>query len=143
MWLINDFVSGELEHAIVTAWKRERPEFIVIEGQGSLMNPAYPGGFEILAAGRPDVIVLQHAPARREYDGFPGFPMHPLKKQIQALELLSEKPVVAVTVNHEDLTPAQAREACRRITEETGLPAWDVLLDGCEGLVQRILSFKK
>ena len=42
------------------------------------MNPAYPGGFEILAAGRPDVVVLQHAPARAEYDGFPGHAMHPL-----------------------------------------------------------------
>ena len=42
----------------------------LLEGQGSLMNPAYPGGFELLAAGRPDAVVLQHAPAREEYDGF-------------------------------------------------------------------------
>ncbi len=26
---------------------------------------------------------------------FPGYPMHPVEKQIQAIELLSEKPVVA------------------------------------------------
>ena len=32
--------------------KNEKPDIIVIEGQGSLLNPAYPGGFEILAAGR-------------------------------------------------------------------------------------------
>eukprot|EP00913_Durusdinium_trenchii_P008994 g8460.t1 len=74
--LINDFVSGEIEHATWSAWKNESPEVVVIEGQGSLMNPAYPGGFEILAAGRPDVVVLQHAPARLEYDGFPGDPEH-------------------------------------------------------------------
>ena len=50
----------------------------MIEGQGSLLHPAYPGGFEILAAARPDAIVLQHAPARVEYDGFPGQALHPL-----------------------------------------------------------------
>lgn len=49
--LINDFVAGEIEHAVHEAWKNESPDAIVIEGQGSLMNPAYPGGFEILAAG--------------------------------------------------------------------------------------------
>ena len=49
------------------------------------MNPAYPGGFEILAAGRPDYVVLQHAPKRVEYDGFPGYPLHPLPEQIRAI----------------------------------------------------------
>ncbi|RMF91116.1 MAG: DUF1611 domain-containing protein, partial [Nitrospinota bacterium] len=102
--LINDFVAGEIEHAIWSAWKEVRPDVIVIEGQGSLMNPAYPGGLEILAAGRPDVVVLQHAPARKEYDGFPGYPLHPLDKQIQAIELLSGKPVIAITINHEHLS---------------------------------------
>ncbi|HKQ62982.1 MAG TPA: DUF1611 domain-containing protein [Candidatus Polarisedimenticolaceae bacterium] len=133
--LINDFVSGEIEHAVWSAWHETRPAAIVIEGQGSLMNPAYPGGFEILAAGRPHAVVLQHAPARREYDGFPGYPLHPLDVQIRAVELLSSRPVVAVAVNHEGLDPAGARAACRSITEQTGLPACDVLLDGAAELV--------
>jgi uncharacterized NAD-dependent epimerase/dehydratase family protein len=101
--LINDFVSGEIEHAVYEAWKNENPHAIVIEGQGSLLNPAYPGGFEILAAGRPDIVVLQHAPTRLEYDGFPGYPMHPLPHQIKAIELISGKKVVAITVNHEGI----------------------------------------
>ncbi len=133
--LINDFVPGEVEHAVWSAWHETRPEVIVIEGQGSLMNPAYPGGFEILAAGRPDVVVLQHAPARKEYDGFPGYPIHPLEKQIQAIELLSGKPVVAVTINHENLAEAEVPAVCAAVTEATGLPACDVLLSGAEDLL--------
>ena len=136
--LVNDFVSGEIEHAVWQAWEAERPEVIIIEGQGSLMNPAYPGGFEILAAGRPDIVVLQHAPARLEYDGFPGYPLHPLPRQIQAIELLSGKPVVAVTVNHEGLSPVEVRTACGDIGRETGLPALDVLADGPDELVRLI-----
>ena len=141
--LINDFVSGEIEHAVWSAWKNEEPDFILIEGQGSLMNPAYPGGFEILAAGRPDVVILQHAPARKDYDGFPGYPLHPLEKQIEAIEMISGKPVVAVTVNHEDLDRNDVTEVCRQITKQTGLPACDVLHEGGERVVSVIKEHLK
>ncbi|SHI45769.1 DUF1611 domain-containing protein [Pseudozobellia thermophila] len=132
---INDFVSGEIEHAVVSAYKNENPDVIVIEGQGSLMNPAYPGGFEILAAGRPDYVILQHAPKRLEYDGFPGYRLHPLPEQINAIEVISGKKVIAVTVNHEDMAEDEILEACEQIRHETGLPAFDVLKFGAEGLV--------
>jgi uncharacterized NAD-dependent epimerase/dehydratase family protein len=141
--LINDFVSGEIEHAVWTAWKETDSKVIVIEGQGSLMNPAYPGGFEILAAGRPDLVVLQHAPARRDYDGFPGYPIQPLARQIQAVELLSGKPVVAVTINHEGIEPDEIANVCRSIHKETGLPTFDVLTQGAEGLADVVWSRRK
>ncbi len=136
--LINDFVSGEIEHAIWSAWKDMQPEVIIIEGQGSLVNPAYPGGFEILAAGRPDVVVLQHAPARKEYDGFPGYPLHPLDKQIQVIELLSETPVVAITINHENLDKKKISSVCEEIHGATGLPATDILLQGADQVVDTL-----
>jgi uncharacterized NAD-dependent epimerase/dehydratase family protein len=133
--LINDFVSGEIEHTIWTAWKETNPEIIVIEGQGSLMNPAYPGGFEILAAGRPDVIILQHAPARKDYDGFPGYPIHSLNEQIDAIELISGIPVVAITINHENMEKEQIPRICNEIRHDTRLPAYDVLVEGAGVLV--------
>jgi len=139
--LINDFLTGEIEHAVWTAWDQAHPDVILIEGQGGLLNPAYPGGFEILAAARPDLVVLQHAPARKEYDGFPGYPIQPLPHQIRALEVISGKPVVAITVNHEDLSRDQIPAACAAIEEETGLPAFDVLADGAEYLARVLERF--
>lgn len=141
--LVNDFVSGEIEHAVWSAWKEQKPEVILVEGQGSLLNPAYPGGFEILAAARPHGIVLQHAPARKEYDGFPGFPLHPLSTQIQALELISGKPVVAIAVNHENVPLERLDEVCQEIAKSSGLPTTDVLVHGPEVLVESILRLKK
>ncbi|MEE4256292.1 MAG: DUF1611 domain-containing protein [Bacteroidales bacterium] len=140
---INDFVSGEIEYAMVKAWKEIRPDVMVIEGQGSLLNPAYPGGFEILAAGRPDIIILQHAPARKDYDGFPGYPIHPLRKQIDAIEMISDKPVVAITVNHEDMTREETAIACERISRVHGLPAMDVLYQGEEELLWVVMPYIK
>ncbi|MCW3807644.1 DUF1611 domain-containing protein [Plebeiibacterium marinum] len=140
---INDFVSGEIEHAVHEAWKNESPDLIVIEGQGSLMNPAYPGGFEILAAGRPDYVVLQHAPKRVEYDGFPGYKLHGLKEQVAAIETISGKKVIAITVNHEDMEKDEIIPACDNITRETGLPAFDVLEYGAYELVKLLKSYLK
>jgi uncharacterized NAD-dependent epimerase/dehydratase family protein len=136
--LVNDFVSGEIEHAVCRAWEEARPGVIVIEGQGSLMNPAYPGGFEILAAGRPDIVILQHAPARKEYDGFPGYPLHPLARQIEVIELLSGKPVVAVTINHENLDPASIDAVCRQEQARAERPVFDVLATGIAPLVKSL-----
>jgi uncharacterized NAD-dependent epimerase/dehydratase family protein len=140
---INDFVSGEIEHAAYEAWKNESPDLLVIEGQGSLMNPAYPGGFEILAAGRPDYVVLQHAPKRIEYDGFPGYRLHSLPEQINAIETISGKNVIAVTVNHEEMRRDEIAPACEQITRDTGLPAFDVLEFGAAELVQLLRKYVK
>jgi uncharacterized NAD-dependent epimerase/dehydratase family protein len=138
--LVNDFVSGEIEHAVWNCWNDQKPEVIVIEGQGSLLNPAYPGGFEILAAARPDIVVLQHAPGRVDYDGFPGYQIEPLSHQIKAIEVVSGKPVVAVTINHEGIPPDRIGELCGEIWVENGIPAFDVLLEGAESLAEIVVS---
>lgn len=136
--LLNDFVAGEIEHQVVRAWEEKHPEVIVVEGQGSLMNPAYPGGFEILAAARPHAVVLQHAPSRTDYDGFPGYALHPIRTQIQAIEFLSGKPVVAITLNHEGIEGKDIPSVCRRLSEETGLPVCDPVVDGPGLLVETV-----
>ncbi len=141
--LINDFVSGEIEHAVWSAWAGENPEVILVEGQGSLLNPAYPRGFEILAAARPQGIILQHAPARKEYDGFPGFPLHPLSTQIHAVELISGKPVIGIAVNHENVPTERLDSLCRELAEETGLPVTDALVHGPRVIVEAILALAR
>lgn len=136
--IVNDFVSGEIEHVIHQAWMEERPQVMVLEGQGSLLNPAYPGGFELLAAGRPDMVILQHVPKRKTYDGFPGFEIHPLKKQIEAVELISGKRVSAITINHEGMSIPEIFSGIEKISHETGLPVFDVVEFGAADLAKFI-----
>jgi uncharacterized NAD-dependent epimerase/dehydratase family protein len=54
---------------------------------------------------------------------------------VQAIELLSGKPVVAVTVNHEGLSRDDVAAACAAITAETGLPACDPLWSGLDPIL--------
>jgi uncharacterized NAD-dependent epimerase/dehydratase family protein len=140
--LVNDFVAGEIEHAVWSAWKEGGADAIVIEGQGSLLNPAYPGGYEILAAAKPHVIVLQHAPARKAYDGFPAYPLHPLTEQIDIIERISGRPVVAVTLNHENLKPSEVPVVCRTTAQITGRPTYDLLLESPDRLVAQLLNYE-
>jgi uncharacterized NAD-dependent epimerase/dehydratase family protein len=136
--LVNDFVSGEIEHQVIRAYREETPDVIVIEGQGCLTHPAYPGGFEILAGARPDGIVLQHAPARTHYDGFPEFPLAGVEKEMTVLHLLSGKPVLAITLNHENLTPDEVRAIAAAHRERYGVPCCDALRDGVEPIIEEL-----
>ena len=137
--LINDFVAGEIEHAIVRADRERGPKILFLEGQGSLSNPAYPGGFELLAAGRPAAIVLQHAPARAEYDGFPGYPLRPIEDEIHLLEFLSGKAVIGITLNHEDMSPDQVQQAVAGFERSLGRPTCDPLWHGVDTIVDELL----
>jgi uncharacterized NAD-dependent epimerase/dehydratase family protein len=140
--LINDFVTCEIEHAVHAAWSYSSPDVIVIEGQGSLLNPAYPGGFEIIAAARPDTVILQHAPARKDYDGFPGYPIHPLARQIEAVQMITGKDnVSALTINHENIPVEQIDATCRLIEMLTGLPAVDPLLHDMDPVLDALRPY--
>ncbi|HVL49844.1 MAG TPA: DUF1611 domain-containing protein [Candidatus Thermoplasmatota archaeon] len=136
--IINDFVTGEIEHAVHEAWKHEKPDIIVVEGQGALTHPAYPGGFEIIAGARVRGIVLQHAPGRKTLDGFPQYPMPDLGREIQLLELLSLSPVIAITLNHENLDKAGVEAWKARLAKEHGKPVTDPLWDGADALVEAV-----
>ncbi len=63
---LNDFVSGELEKAIIDCAHEEQPDLMLIEGQSSLRNPSGPCGSEILLSGDVDAVILAH-PAKRKY----------------------------------------------------------------------------
>ena len=136
--LVNDFVSGEIEHQVCRAFREEKPDVIVIEGQGCMTHPAYPGGFEILAGAQPEAIVLQHAPARRVYDGFPDFPVAGLEREMKILDLVCGKPVVAVTLNHEELSEEQGRREAERIRDRHSIPCCDPLRDGVGPIVEEL-----
>jgi uncharacterized NAD-dependent epimerase/dehydratase family protein len=126
---VNDFVTGEIEHAIVRAWREARPDLIVVEGQGTLIHPAYPGGFEILGAARPEAVILQHAPGRKNLEGFPGVPLAEPSRHIEVIRLVSGTPVIAIAISREGLDAAALDRARSDLHRETGLPVIDPLAD--------------
>ncbi len=126
---INDFVAGAIENEVVEAWRKSTPDFILLEGQGSVVHPAYPGSFEIIAAGRPDAIILQDAPGRKLLDGFEKYRMPDPERVIKILELLSGKRVIAITINTQNLTAPEALQATQEYESKYHIPAIIPMLD--------------
>ena len=141
--LINDFVAGNIEDVIYRAWIKEKPELMIIEGQGSIFHPAFPGSFEIIAAARPDAIILQHALKRKTFDGFPKYPIPPLDDYIFVLQKLSGSPIIGISINHEMMTKDEVRDYCRWCTKRFGLICRDPLWDGVDDFIERIISLKE
>ena len=128
--MINDFVSGGIEGAILDSWRDEKPEVIIIEGQGSLVHPFFPGGFEIMAAGHIHGFILQDAPGRPHLDGFPGFPMPDPGRVIKIAKLLSERPLIGIGLNHEGLSQEEVKKAKTKLKKRFKVPVEDPIVDG-------------
>lgn len=127
--IINDFVAGSLEAVTVEAWEKEKPDYMFLEGQGSIIHPAYPGSYEIIGACRPRYVILQHAPARLYYDGFEQFKIPPLDRYIRAIELISDAKVIGISINGENLTGEQIEETIEDTEKRTGIYTFDPLSD--------------
>ncbi len=138
--LVNDFVTGEIEHAVRSAWRDRAPRVIVIEGQGSLIHPAYPGGFEILGGARPTGGVIQHAPGRRWLEGFDGVPVAHPKRHMEVVRLIADTPTLAVTISRENLAPGDLPGILETMERETGVPAFDPLDGGGAALAGRVIA---
>lgn len=136
--IVNDFVAGELEHAVVEADRNESPRVIIIEGQGCLTHPAFPGGFEIMAATRPRGVILQHAPGRTTYAGYPDYPLAPPEVHIQAIDLLFGSRVVALALNHEGINREAVGTTAAELERRYALPCCDPIEQGTQRLADAV-----
>jgi len=133
--LINDFVAGGIEGAILDSWNDLKPEFITIEGQGSLLHPFFPGGFEILAAGKIHGFVLVDAPKRPHLDGFPEYPMPDPKKVVKIAELLTDKPLIGIGINRERMNKDNIIKSKNKLNKIFDVPVVEPLSEGVGSIV--------
>jgi len=139
-----DFMVGELEAEIARAYEETRAQVVVVEGQGSISHPAYVCGTRaICMAAMPQAIVLQHAPARtvrRFRSDVVQWPMPKVEDEIRMLEVFSPGKVIAITLNHEEMTREQVDGAAREYEAKYGLPTCDPLWHGVDKVVAAVRS---
>ncbi len=137
----NDFVSGELERAVVACDREANPSLIVIEGQSSLRNPSGPCGAELLLSAGARSVVLQHAPARRYVLGFEelGLEIPPIESEIELIARYGAK-TIAIVLNGEGLEPSALRSERDRLARTTDLPVACPLLDGIDPILPAVLG---
>ncbi|MDP3889859.1 DUF1611 domain-containing protein [Nocardioides sp.] len=138
--LVPQFCSGEVEHQVVAAFEGEDPDVIVVEGQGALSHPAYLTSAHILRGSRPAGVIVQHAPRRTMLGDFPMVPMPSVAGEVALIEAFADTTVIGVTMNHEEMTPAEIGPALAALEDELGLPTTDPLTQPLSDLVDMVLA---
>lgn len=140
---VNDFVSGELEHAIYTCFKITHPDVIFVEGQSGLRNPSGPCGSEYLLSGNIHHVILQHAPKRVYFGDKPQWGrIPPVEKEIELIKLYGAK-VIALSLNTKGCTAKEAKKYQQKYTAKLKIPVLLPLEEGVDSFIPVIRKLIK
>lgn len=128
--VISDFATGASEQIVLEA-SRRNPQYILVEGQGSINHPAYAQvTLSLMFGAAPDALLLVVDPKRDRIDVY-NTPTLSYRELIRTHEALCStvKPakVVGIALNTFGLSDERAREEIERAHVETALPADDVV----------------
>ena len=142
--VVSDFLAGAAERLVVEGHERGG-ELLFVEGQGSLIHPAYSGVTLGLVHGTaPHVFVLCHLAGHTEIEGYPGQPIPPLRELVELHERISlparRATVAAIALNTRLLGDAEARATIADVETETGLPADDPVRFGPATILDSVLA---
>lgn len=139
--VIADFAPGATEHLVLEAAKRN-PDYIFVEGQGSINHPAYaPVTLALMYGSAPDALLLVVDPARDHIEsyGTPTLSYPDLIRMHEALiGMVKPARVAGIALNTRGMSDERAREEVERARAETNLPADDVVRFGARALYDAI-----
>lgn len=137
--VVQRHAAGELEHAVVEADEQERPDVLVLEGHGSLLDPENPTGLVLLTTARPDLVILQHAPTHESFAAGDRLGVAALGRHVRAVESVAGCPVAAVALSATE-RGERLEAAAAALGNLFALPVLDVLSDGAEALADVVLG---
>lgn len=140
----NDFVTGELERAVVACAREASPDLILLEGQSALRNPSGPCGAELLLAAGAAGVVLQHAPGRLCFDGCEeyGIRIPPVEDEVELIERYGVR-VLGLALNGENVDAEALAGHAARLRRGLGLPVSLPLLDRGEPLLDALVGLTR
>lgn len=139
--VVADFAAGAAEALSPDAGPAH---WDVIEGQGSLLHPAYAGvSLALLHGSQPDAFVVCHDPGRVHMLGYPDYPVPAIEEVIELTLRLGRRTnpdirCLGVSLNTSRLDAEAALGECARVRDRLGLPAGDPMRPGSgfEALVE-------
>ena len=140
--VVSDFTAGAVEEMILE--KGDDHDLLVVEGQGSIVHPAYSAvTCGILHGAMADELVMCHAAGREAIHGYEDTALPPIEEYVDLYESLAapvhEAEVVAGALNTVDVDDdAAAREAVAAFGDAIDAPATDLLRFGADAVVEAI-----
>lgn len=141
--VISDYIAGAADRLVREG--AERGELLWVEGQGSLLHPAYSGvTLGLLHGSRPDGLLLCHRSGSTRIEDYPDTPIGGLDELVRlyetALAWVHPAPVLAIALNTSSLEDDAARTEIARVEAETGLVSDDVVRYGAARLLDAVLA---
>jgi uncharacterized NAD-dependent epimerase/dehydratase family protein len=141
--VVADFLAGAAERLVVEGAARGG-ELLFVEGQGSLVHPAYSGvTLGLVHGAAPHTYVLCHKANATVVEGYPDHPLPRLEEIVELYERASlplrPARVAAIALNTAGLTDGEARAAVDRVAADTGLPTDDPVRFGAGPLLDAVL----
>jgi uncharacterized NAD-dependent epimerase/dehydratase family protein len=140
--VIGDFMSGAVEHLVNQA--AARADWLFVEGQGSLLHPAYSGvTLALLHGSSPEAMILVHQAGHDRIDEYPVV-IPPLPRLVQIYEdaagWVKAARVLAIALNTRGLSDDDARVAIAEAEDATGLPVADPVKSGGDVFVSALVN---
>ncbi len=140
-----DFAAGAVEQLVMRYGSDY--ELLLIEGQGSLMNPASTATLPLIRGSQPTQLILVHRAGQTHLRTFPDVPIPSLPNVVHVYETVAAAggsfapaPVVGVALNTAHLDDEAARAAIAHAQQQTGLPCTDPVRFGADLLLDAILK---
>jgi D-glutamate N-acetyltransferase len=142
--VVSDFLAGAAERLVVEGHRRGG-EILFVEGQGSLVHPAYSGvTLGLIHGSAPHAFVLCHRAGATHVEGYPEYPLPSLRELVDLHERISlalrPARVAGIALNTAHLGEDEAREAIALAKSETNLPADDPVRFGGVTLLEAVLA---
>lgn len=132
----NDFVSGELEDAVVRCYREANPDIIFLEGQSGLRNPSGPCGSEFIISASADAVILIHNPTRKKFKGMESYKdnIPSPEEEIELIRMLGA-PTIGLALNTAGIDVTDARKWKTKMEDELNIPVVLPLEEGVGGLL--------
>ncbi len=143
--IVSDFVSGATEHLVA---KHQDKDFLLIEGQGSLVHPSYsPVTLGLIHGGRPHGLIFCYEIGRETVTGVPHMRIPPLESIIELNErmgsIMQPCRVIGIAVNGRLVDKETTERECREAEDRFGVPACDVFRHGAGKLATAATQFRQ
>jgi uncharacterized NAD-dependent epimerase/dehydratase family protein len=141
--VVADFLAGAAEELVVEGHRRGGG-LLWVEGQGSLVHPAYSGvTMGLMHGAAPHAFVLVHKARATHTEGYPDHPLPPLTELIELHERASlplrPAKVAAIALHTGELDESDARAEIASIAGETSLPVDDPVRFGADTVLDAVL----
>ncbi|MBX3096266.1 MAG: DUF1611 domain-containing protein [Fimbriimonadaceae bacterium] len=138
-----DFAAGAIEKEVM---RYAESEVVIVEGQGSIIHPGSTSTLPLIRGSVPTHFLLVHRAGMETLPRIPWVKVPPLREVIRLCEdtasacnVFDRPSTIGVALNCAHLSDAEAEDAVRRVSDETGLPCADPVRHGCHVFLKGIV----